>query len=185
MNGPEQAAALDELAQRAARGEPAALEDLLRRIRPDAVRICQRLLPYPQDAEEAAQDALFRISLKIGTFEGRSRFSTWLYAVASNCARETYRTLRRRSLEATSPVQPDRPDPRTTSVMAGTRLDLLEALERLGQERPEAVAPLVLRDVYSLPYGDIAAELDIPLGTVKSRIHAGRDAIRPYLLPGR
>ena len=70
---------------------------------------------------------------------------------------------------------PDRPDPRRTSVVAGTRLDLLEALDGLPPEYAEAAA---LRDVLGLSYGDIAALLDIPDGTVKSRIHEARRRLR-------
>ncbi|HCB07707.1 MAG TPA: RNA polymerase subunit sigma-24, partial [Nocardioides bacterium] len=72
-------------------------------------------------------------------------------------------------------------DPRTTSVIAGSRLDLLEALETVGATHPELVEPLVLRDVQELDYNEIAALLDVPLGTVKSRIHSARTAVRPLL----
>ncbi len=66
-------------------------------------------------------------------------------------------------------------------MIAGSRLDLLEALEVLGRDRPELVEPLVLRDVQQLDYNEIARLLDLPLGTVKSRIHAARQAVRPLL----
>ena len=139
------------------------------------------MLLYPEDAEEAAQDALLLVATKIGGFEGRSRFTTWLHAVASNSARATYRSLKRRSAERATDELPLHVDPRTTSVIAGSRLDLLEALEIVGAERPELVEPLVLRDVQELDYNEIAALLDVPLGTVKSRIHAARTAVRPLL----
>jgi RNA polymerase sigma-70 factor (ECF subfamily) len=54
-------------------------------------------------------------------------------------------------------------------------------LEDLGAQRPELVEPLVLRDVQELDYNEIASLLDVPLGTVKSRIHAARTAVRPLL----
>uniref|UniRef100_UPI0030F717A7 sigma factor-like helix-turn-helix DNA-binding protein n=1 Tax=uncultured Nocardioides sp. TaxID=198441 RepID=UPI0030F717A7 len=73
------------------------------------------------------------------------------------------------------------PDPRTTSVIAGTRLDLLEAMETLEREHPQLVEPLLLRDVYGLPYDEIASLLGIPLGTVKAQIHHGRRLARPLL----
>ena len=66
-------------------------------------------------------------------------------------------------------------------MIAGSRLDLLEALEMLGGDRPELVEPLVLRDVQQLDYNEIARLLDLPLGTVKSRIHAARKAVQPLL----
>jgi RNA polymerase sigma-70 factor (ECF subfamily) len=172
---------LDELAVRAAGGDRAALEDLLAEIQPRVRRICGRMLLYPEDAEEVAQDALLLVATRIGSFAGRSKFTTWLHAVASNSARSTYRTLKRRAAERLTDELPAAPDPRTTSVIAGSRLDLLEALDAVGADHPELVEPLVLRDVQQLDYAEIAALLDIPLGTVKSRIHAARHAVRPLL----
>lgn len=172
---------LEELATRAAAGDRAALEELLAEIQPRVRRICGRMLIHPEDAEEATQDALLLVATKIGGFAGRSKFTTWLHAVASNSARSTYRTLRRRAAERPTDDLPATPDPRTTSVIAGSRLDLLDALEILGADRPELVEPLVLRDVQQLDYQEIARLLDVPLGTVKSRIHSARHAVRPLL----
>ena len=172
---------LEELATRAAAGDRDALEQLLADIQPRVRRICGRMLIYPEDADEATQDALLLVATKIGGFAGRSKFTTWLHAVASNSARSTYRTLKRRAAERLTDELPPSPDPRTTSVIAGSRLDLLDALEILGADRPELVEPLVLRDVQELDYHEIARLLDVPLGTVKSRIHSARHAVRPLL----
>ena len=173
---------LDALALRAAGGDRPALEELLAEVQPRVRRTCGRMLLFPEDAEEATQDALFLVATKIGTFAGRSRFTTWLHAVASNSARSTYRSLKRRAAERPTDELPLHADPRTTSVIAGSRLDLLEALETLGATHPELVEPLVLRDVQELDYNEIARLLDTPLGTVKSRIHAARQAVRPLLV---
>jgi RNA polymerase sigma factor (sigma-70 family) len=174
---------IEALAQKAATGDAKALEALLRNIEPEVLRQCARFLPCRQDAEEAAQDALLRVARSIGSFQGRSQFSTWLHSVVANCARSTYRTLKRRSAEQYGDHLPlDQPDPRTTSVIAGSRLDLLDALERLETTRPELVAPLVLRDVCELEYTDIAEQLDLPLGTLKSRIHHARQHVRTMLI---
>lgn len=173
---------LEELAQRASAGDRQALEDLLAAIQPRVRRICGRMLLYPEDAEEAAQDALLLVATKIDGFAGRSKFTTWLHAVASNSARSTYRTLKRRAAERlTDNLPTTHPDPRTTSVIAGSRLDLLDALEIVGATHPELVEALVLRDVQELEYAEIAHLLGTPLGTVKSRIHAARHAVRPLL----
>jgi RNA polymerase sigma factor (sigma-70 family) len=127
---------IEELARRAAAGDRPALNELLRKIEPGVLRHCTRFLPYRQDAEEACQDVLLKVANRISTFEGRSTFSTWLYTVTANQARQTYRTLRRRFAERSTDVPIERPDPRTTSVIAGSRLDLLDALERLRPSTP-------------------------------------------------
>ncbi len=173
---------LDALALAAAEGDSDALDALLAEVQPRVRRICGRMLLYPQDAEEACQDALMLVATRIHTFAGRSKFTTWLHAVAANSARSTYRTLKRRSAELPSDDLPSDPDPRTTSVIAGSRLDLLDALEVLAASHPMLVEALVLRDIEELDYSEIALLLDLPLGTVKSRIHQARKTIQPLLI---
>ncbi|GAB7047169.1 RNA polymerase sigma factor [Catenuloplanes indicus JCM 9534] len=173
---------LDTLARNASAGDAAALHELLTRIRPDVIRHCARFLPCAQDAEEAAQDALLQVTRHINRFEGRAKFSTWLHTVVANCARQTYRTLKRRAAErADADLPVHLPDPRTTSVIAGSRLDLLDALERLEADRPNLVAALVLRDLSQLDYEEIAEQLALPVGTVKSQVHRARQHVRASL----
>jgi RNA polymerase sigma factor (sigma-70 family) len=170
---------LDRLALAASGGDPAALNALLAEVRPDVLRMCARFLPHREDAEEACQDTLLAVARGIGTFEGRASFRTWLHRIAANRARSTYQVLRRRyASESGGAPAPDRPDPRRTSVVAGTRLDLLDGLEALAPEFAEAVT---LRDVLDLSYGEIAVLLELPEGTVKSRIHQGRLRLRERL----
>jgi RNA polymerase sigma factor (sigma-70 family) len=175
-------ATIDDLARLAARGDRTALDELLRRIRPQVLRRCGSLLMYRADAEEACQDVLLNVARGIGRFEGRSAFTTWLHPVVTNCARETYRGLRRRAAESTpDEVLAQRPDPRTTSVIAGARIDLLDALDRLEQRSPELVTAFVLRDLSDLDYADISQRLDVPVSTVKFRIHEARKFVRTQL----
>ncbi|HYN93299.1 MAG TPA: RNA polymerase sigma factor [Pilimelia sp.] len=170
---------LEGLARAAADGDQRALDALLTAVRPDVLRICARFLPHREDAEEACQDTLLALARGIDRFEGRSAFRTWLHRLAANRARSTYQVLRRRcATEAAGVPLPDRPDPRRTSVVAGTRLDLLDGLERLG---PALAEPVALRDVLGLSYRDIADLLDLPEGTVKSRIHEARRRLRECL----
>ncbi len=173
---------LDALALRAAGGDAEALDRLLSEIQPRVRRICGRMLLYPQDAEEACQDALMLVATRIGTFAGRAKFTTWLHAVAANSARSTYRSLKRRAAELPSDEMPSGADPRTTSVIAGSRLDLLDALEVLASTHPLLVEALALRDIQELDYAEIAELMDLPLGTVKSRIHQARKTIQPLLI---
>jgi RNA polymerase sigma-70 factor (ECF subfamily) len=171
---------LDDLARRSARGDHDALDVLLGYLRPGVLRQCSRILPNHADAEDACQEALLRISEGISTYSGRARITTWAYAVTANSVRDTYRRLRR--LGETAPLHPvEVTDPRRTSVIAGTRVDVLEALEVMEASSPELVAPFVLRDLQGLPYDDIAAVLGRPLGTVKRQIHDARVWMRERL----
>lgn len=174
---------IDDLARRAQGGDRDALEAMLAAIRPRTLNVCRGVLPYTPDAEDACQEALLKIATKIGSWNGRGRLTTWTHVVAVNSARTTYRRMKHQGV-ATDPQDHgplERPDPRTTSVIAGTRLDLLEAMEVLEREHPQYVEPLLLRDVYGMAYDEIAEQVGAPLGTVKAQIHHGRRLVRPLL----
>jgi RNA polymerase sigma-70 factor, ECF subfamily len=172
---------LEDLAVRAAAGDAGALDTLLTEIRPAVLRRCARILPFSGDAEDACQEALIAVARGIRTFAGRSRFTTWLYPVVANSAFATYRRMRALAGEVGLDQAPEVVDPRRVSVLAGTRIDLLEALETLRTEQPHVVEAVVLRDLMGLGYNDIAERLQIPLGTVKSRINHGRASLRELL----
>jgi RNA polymerase sigma factor (sigma-70 family) len=141
----EAQAGVEELARAAIAGDRAALERLLATIRPEVLRLCARFMPYREDAEEACQDTLLAVADGIGSFQGRASFRTWLYRVAANRSRSTYQALRRRwTVEAAGAALPEPPDPRRTSVTAGSRVDLLEGLAAIGADLAE---PVALRDV--------------------------------------
>ena len=173
---------IDDLARRARDGDRDALEGLLSAVRPRALNVCRGVLPYSGDSEDACQEALLNIATKIGSWNGRGRFTTWMHVVALNSARTTYRKMKNQAVPTDfEGGRHDRPDPRTTSVIAGTRLDLLEAMETIERDHPQYVEPLLLRDVYGMAYEDIAQLIGVPLGTVKAQIHHGRKLARPLL----
>ena len=174
---------IDELARRARDGDRDALELLLAAIRPRALNVCRGVLPYTPDAEDACQEALINIANKIGSWGGRGRFTTWMHVVAVNSARTTYRRMKNQAV-ASDVLPLEKPDPCTTSVIAGTRHDLLEAMESIERDPPQFVEPLLLRDVYGLSYEEIAEQVGAPLGTVKAQIHHGRKLARPLLRAG-
>jgi RNA polymerase sigma-70 factor, ECF subfamily len=170
----------EELAERARRGDAEALDQLLSRIRPGVLRWCARFLGT-QDAEEACQDVLWAVAKNIDRFEGKSRFQTWLHAIASNRALDTYRRLKRRAGEQPVEQLPTVVEGRTTSVIAGTRIDLLEALDQLRKDKPDLVEPVVLRELGDLTYQEIADRLGLPIDTVKTHIRRGRLYLRDHL----
>ncbi|MFD8788730.1 RNA polymerase sigma factor [Kitasatospora sp. NPDC059599] len=164
-------------------GDPGSMEYLLARLRPVVLRRCSRFLPHHADAEEAAQDALLSISTHLGRYGGHGSFQGWVTVIASNAARSTYRSMRRRAEDSHADL-PESVDPHTTSVIAGTRLDLMEALAALEQRHPTLVEAFVLRDLGDLTYVQVAEQLDAPLSTVKDRIDRARHFMRERLVIG-
>lgn len=112
-------------------------------------------------------------------FDGRARVSTWIYRVATNAALDELRRRRRRPLPHTDVVE------RTDSAGdpaddVADRLAIDAALQRLSEEFR---VPVVLRDLLDLDYAEIAAVVDVPVGTVKSRIARGRAQLAALLAP--
>jgi len=163
----------DELATAAARGDQRALETLLRRHASMIHAVCRRVLTNADDALDAAQNAMVAIARHIDTFDRRARFSTWCYRIATNAALDEARRRSRRP----APVEIV-PEPRTDAVdvdeTVADRIDVDAALARLSPDQRAAVA---LRDLLGLDYAEIAAVLEIPPGTVRSRIARGRAAL--------
>lgn len=166
----------DELAAAARRGDTAAMDQLLRRHYDRVHAVCRRIAGATRDADDAAQEAMIRIVRNIDRFDGRSAFGTWAYRIATNAALDELRRRKRRPrLHAVRdddrPAEPvdDLADRRVDSV--ADRLAIDAALAELAEEFR---APVVLRDVADLDYAEIAEALDIPIGTVKSRIARGR-----------
>lgn len=164
----------DELARAAAGGDATALDELLRRHTSLVHAVCRRVLSHPDDALDATQEALIAIARKVHQFDGRSRFSTWAYRVATNAALDEARRRNRRPVPAeTLPEHPGAGTGRVDDQVAD-RLDIDAALLTLSPEYRAAVA---LRDVVGMDYAEIAEVLELAPGTVRSRISRGRAAL--------
>jgi RNA polymerase sigma-70 factor (ECF subfamily) len=135
-----------------------------------------------RDADDACQEAMVKIVRSLPTFDGRSAFGTWAYRIATNAALDELRKRRRRPQLATvdDDARTEPQDPRAAGRVerVGDRLLLDQALAQLPDELRAAV---VLRDVADLDYAEIAEVLDVPVGTVKSRISRGRTALAEIL----
>jgi RNA polymerase sigma-70 factor (ECF subfamily) len=169
----------DVLARRAADGDSGALDQLLRDHTALVHGVCRRILGNADDALDATQEALLSIARKIGSFDGRAKFTTWAYRVATNAALDESRRRGRRPVPSDSLPEPGR-NPHGSATEAGIadRLDVDAALARL---TPEYRAAVALRDLVGMDYAEIADVLGIPAGTVRSRISRGRSALADLL----
>jgi RNA polymerase sigma-70 factor, ECF subfamily len=164
-------------------GDRNALDQLLRRHYDRIHGVCRRIAGSSRDGDDACQEALIKIVRNLPRFDGRSSFGTWAYRIATNASLDEVRKRNRRPNLALVDADGDRPDlvdPDANREVdgLGDRLVLDAALATLTEESRAAV---VLRDVANLDYAEIAEILDIPIGTVKSRISRGRAALATEL----
>ena len=174
----------DELVAAAQGGDRNALDQLLRRHYDRIYAVCRRVTGGTRDADDACQEALIKITRSLPRFDGRSAFSTWAYRIATNASLDELRKRKRRPmLHAVQPGDGSHDDgpPELVDPMAAKRVDAvadrLAIDEALGDLSDDFKAAVVLRDVADLDYDEIADILDIPVGTVKSRIARGRAAL--------
>jgi RNA polymerase sigma-70 factor (ECF subfamily) len=176
-----------ELVERWQSGDPDAFEALVRRHERRVFNLLFRMLGNRQEAEDVAQEAFLSLHRSGHRFRREARFSTFVYRVAANAALNRRRSLgRRRAREEALAEQqqagielPSAPrDPEDAASGAEAQAHVQAALLELS---PDLRAAVVLYDIEGQSYGDIAAALDIPEGTVKSRIHRARSALRERL----
>jgi len=190
-----QAAAQDAaLIERFKGGDEAAFAQIISRYYPRILSLAQQILHNHADAEEVAQDTFIRAHRGLANFRGDSSLSTWLYCIASNLARNRYWFFfRRRRQDTVSFDQPIGDD--TTISLAGRLTDgrvdpqsdtmtnefvtmVTDCMEQLDASHREV---LRMRTVLDLSYEEIAANLKINVGTVKSRIARARENLRERL----
>ena len=156
-------------------GDLSAFEQLVERHRDIVFRVAARIVG-PDDAEDVSQDAFLRAFHRLGQYRGTATFRTWLLQITQNTALNALAWARRRPAETVgeSPETADR-DPIRQPVTELERRERQERLElKLRGLRPEYRSLLVLRDLEGLSYDEIAEVLEMPLGSVKGRLHRAR-----------
>lgn len=156
----------DPLTVAAARaGDAVAFESLVRAFQADVWRLALHLTGDRAVADDVVQDTFVRAFRFLRRYRGDSRFTTWLFAIARNCARDELRRMQRRKRL----VEPAHDE--TTGVDAFVAIEVRDALLALPVDLREAV---VCVDVFGMKYRDVARVLRSPEGTIKSRVHDAR-----------
>ena len=168
------------LVRRAKDGDAHALEVLCARHAPRVGRLAAHVLGDPEDARDAAQDALAKLCVKIGQFRGEAAFSTWLHRLTLNACRDV---AQRRGAGRHDPLEEDvcaapGRTPDREAELSELRSDLRDGLAGL----PAAQARvLVLKDALGFTFEEISAASGMPVGTAKCYAHRGRAAMRELL----
>ena len=165
------------LARAAQRGDRDALEQLLRRHHDRIAALCRRMCGNDADAADATQEALIALVRGLDRFDGRSAFGTWAYRVATNACLDELRRRSRRPVVGLDRL-PDPVAPGDPAASVAAAVDVDAALASLP---PDFRAAVVLRDLCALDYREIGEVLNVPVGTVRSRIARGRAAIAAHL----
>jgi RNA polymerase sigma-70 factor (ECF subfamily) len=173
-----------ELLQRHLQGDGLAFGALVRRYRRELFNFLARFTGDPALADDVFQEAFLQLHLSAGAFDPARRLKPWLFTIAANKARDALRSRQRRqAAPLDAEVQPGAADPTSYAALmpadvpapddALMNLETRRAVQNIVSEMPENLRiVLLLSYFHDLAYKEIAEVLSVPLGTVKSRLHA-------------
>lgn len=178
-----------QLMQMVLRGDRGALGELLNAYHKRVYHVCLRMVSHVEDAAELTQEVMLKAVQHVDSFQGQSKFSTWLLRIAMNCSISHLRRGKTRSSlsledsyssEQSSPMRnmiaSDREPLPVQSVQLKEQIDQLT--HALGTLDPASRSIIVLRDLQGADYQQVADVLGVPVGTVKSRLFRARLALR-------
>jgi len=168
------------LIRRAKDGDRKALAALCERHAPRVERLAAHLLPDPEDARDAAQEALAKLCVRLRQFRGASQFSTWLHRLVVNTCKDVGERQRLRRCE---PLLEDRrvagdADPARCAALSELRAELGVQLASISARQARVV---VLKDAFDYSFEEISSVSGMPVGTAKCYAHRGRNALRERL----
>jgi RNA polymerase sigma-70 factor, ECF subfamily len=181
-----------QLVERAQRGDKPAFELLVVKYQRKLVRLLSRFIRDPTEVEDVAQEAFIKAYRALPSFRGDSAFYTWLYRIGINTAKNYLVAMGRRAPTVSETESADSegseesgqvPDYNTPENELMSR-QIAETVNRAVEDLPEELrTAITLRELEGLSYEDIAAIMNCPIGTVRSRIFRAREAIAEKLRP--
>jgi RNA polymerase sigma-70 factor (ECF subfamily) len=157
-------------------GDLDAFETLVREHTPAVYAHAVRFFGEPTAAEDVVQEVWIKVYRSLSSFDGRSRFSTWLYRVTRNTCLDQVRQGRRLPIPVESADPPPAPGDFADAVALSATLE--HALSQLAQEDRDALSAI---SVFDLTYAEAAQSLGVPVGTVKSRVFRARRSLSAIL----
>ena len=171
------------------KGDQNAFEEIVEIYKDKVYQVCYRMLGNPHEAEDAAQEAFIRAYVNISSFNIKLKFSTWLFRIATNLCIDRLRKKKpdyyldaeiagTEGLTMYSQIPAD-------TILPEKEVENMEVQEKIQHEilkLPDKYrAVIVLKYIEELSLNEISEILELPLGTVKTRIHRGREALRHQL----
>lgn len=180
------------LIDRAQHGDRGAFDSLVRKYEHRAYQYAFRLTTNPEEAADVVADAFVRVFSALQNFKGQSAFTTWLYRILTNCFLDTRKRERsRQTISLESALQTDEgelerqvEDPGPTPAEDAEKSERQRTVGAAVDKLPEyQKAMIVMYHAEGLAYEEIADALDLPIGTVKSRLNRARLSLRELLAP--
>jgi RNA polymerase sigma factor (sigma-70 family) len=166
----------EQVVSAAQQGDPRAISALLSGSHAHVQRFARTFCATPEDAEDAAQEALIVLYRKIGTLRVATALASWMFQIVRNeCIRRSRLALRRPTFTNTASESPSAADD------ALARLEIERIVACVAALPPEQRAVLVLRDIQGLPGATTAQALGLSRAAMKSRLHRGRETLRAQL----
>jgi RNA polymerase sigma-70 factor (ECF subfamily) len=169
---------IDQIIQRCVSGDQAAWEAIVRLYRRKVFNIAYTFVGTHDGAEDLTQDVFLKLFKSLDTFDRRANFQTWLISVSRNLCIDHYRRVRKERLTMSRDMDVSDMKPAATTAGPHALLERSDGVallrEALGRLAPTLRRAVVLRDIQELTYQEIAEQLRVPEGTVKSRINRGR-----------
>jgi RNA polymerase sigma-70 factor, ECF subfamily len=170
--------AIDQIIERCLEGDQAAWEEIVRLHWRKVFNIAYKFVGRHDLAEELTQDVFLKLFKSLDTFDRRANFQTWLISVSRNLCIDHYRSVRKERETVNRDVDPADLSPPAPDKSAYALIEQRDRVQLLRQALDKLPATLrtavMLRDIQELSYNDIATRLELPEGTVKSRINRGR-----------
>lgn len=173
-----------------ANGDVNAFEELVAAYEKNVYNLCLRMTSNPEDAADMTQEAFIKAFNSLGSFRGDSKFSVWIYRIASNVCLDHLRSRGRKTAVSLSAendegeeIELDVPDESQSPELLLERSLTRDAVRRgLATLSPEFRQVLLLREIQGMSYEEISAALDLEIGTVKSRIFRARKKLCVFLI---
>jgi len=181
----------EDLVLRVQQGDKSAFDLLVIKYQHKIIQLVNRYVKDPSEAQDVAQEAFIKAYRALGNFRGDSAFYTWLYRIAINTAKNYLVSRSRRSSDYQVDVQDAEAienAPQLQGMETPERLllnqEIIDTIKTAIEKLPEEMrTAIMLREFEGMSYEEIAAAMDCPVGTVRSRIFRAREAIDNKLNP--